>query len=82
MCLSRNKKKNVYPYKPQFYYIKVGLKGERGGGGTKLYRYVFVMRSVFFLLNLEDLKMLLLIETLIYFDVRLYFFYQMFEHFF
>ena len=41
-----------------------------------------MMRSVFFLLNLEDLKMLLLIETLIYFDVRLYFFYQMFEHFF
>ena len=27
MFLSRNKKKNVYPCKPQFYYIKVGLKG-------------------------------------------------------
>ena len=26
MFLSRNKKNNVYPYKP-FYYIKVGLKG-------------------------------------------------------
>ena len=25
--LSRNKKNNVYPYKPQFYYIKVGFKG-------------------------------------------------------
>ena len=25
--LSRNKKKNVYPYKPQFYYIIVGCKG-------------------------------------------------------
>ena len=25
--LSRNKKNNVYPCKPQFYYIKVGLKG-------------------------------------------------------
>ena len=24
---SRNKKNNVYPCKPQFYYIKVGLKG-------------------------------------------------------
>ena len=24
---SRNKKNNVYPYKPQFYYIKVGFKG-------------------------------------------------------
>ena len=25
--MSRNKKNNVYPYKPQFYYIKVGFKG-------------------------------------------------------
>ena len=29
---------NVYPCKPQFYYIKVGFKG-----GSKLYRYIFVM---------------------------------------
>ena len=35
--LSRNKKNNVYPCKPQFYYIKWGLRG------SKLYRYVFVM---------------------------------------
>ena len=27
MFLSRNKTNNVYPYKPQFYYIKVGFKG-------------------------------------------------------
>ena len=27
MCLSRNKKNNVYPCKPPFYYIKVGFKG-------------------------------------------------------
>ena len=27
MFLNRNKKNNVYPCKPQFYYIKVGLKG-------------------------------------------------------
>ena len=27
MFLSRNKKNNVYPYKAQFYYIKVGFKG-------------------------------------------------------
>ena len=27
MCLSRNKKNNVYPCEPQFYYIKVGFKG-------------------------------------------------------
>ena len=27
MILSRNKKNNVYPCRPQFYYIKVGFKG-------------------------------------------------------
>ena len=27
MFLSRNKKNNVYPYKPQFYCIKVEFKG-------------------------------------------------------
>ena len=27
MVLSRNKKNNVCPCKPQFYYIKVGFKG-------------------------------------------------------
>ena len=37
MFLSRNKKNNVYPCKPQFYYTKVGFKG------SKLYRRVFVM---------------------------------------
>ena len=37
MFLSRNKKNNVFPCKPQFYYIKVGFKG------STLYRYVFVM---------------------------------------
>ena len=29
MFLSRNKKTNVYPREPQFYYIKVGFKGVR-----------------------------------------------------
>ena len=29
MFLNRNKKINVYPCKPQFYYIKVGFKGVR-----------------------------------------------------
>ena len=29
MFLSRNKKNNVYPGKPQFYYIKVGFKGDK-----------------------------------------------------
>ena len=37
MFLSRNKKNNVYPCKPQFYYIKVGFKG------VKIYRHVFVI---------------------------------------
>ena len=37
MFLSTNKKNNVYPCKPQFYYIKVAF------WGSKLYRYVFVM---------------------------------------
>ena len=27
MLLSRNKKNNVYPCKPKFYYIKCGLRG-------------------------------------------------------
>ena len=27
MFFSRNKENNVYPCKPQFYYIKVGFKG-------------------------------------------------------
>ena len=27
MFLSRNNKNNVYPCKPQFYYIKMGFKG-------------------------------------------------------
>ena len=37
MFLSRNKKINVHPCKPQFYYIKVEFKG------SKFYRHVFVM---------------------------------------
>ena len=42
MFLSRNKKNNVYPCKPQFYYIKVGFKGVK-----IIYRYVFVMNHNF-----------------------------------
>ena len=33
-------KNNVYPCKPQFYYIKVGFKGVK-----IVSRYVFVMHS-------------------------------------
>ena len=32
LFLSRNKTNNVYPCKPQFYYIKCGLRQGRGGG--------------------------------------------------
>ena len=38
MFLSRNKKNNVYPCKPQFYYIRVGFKGV-----NIISRHVFVM---------------------------------------
>ena len=27
MFSSKNKKNNVYPFKPQFYFMKVGVKG-------------------------------------------------------
>ena len=39
MFLSRNKKNNVYPCKPHFYYMKVGLRG------SILYRYYIGMFS-------------------------------------
>ena len=45
MFLSRNKKNNVYPCKPQFYYTKVGFKG------SNLYGYVFVMYALRIPLN-------------------------------
>ena len=38
MFLSRSKKNNVYPCKPQLYYIKVGFKG------ANIFRRVFMMR--------------------------------------
>ena len=40
MFLSRNKKNNVYPCKPQFFYIKWGLRG------STLYRRVFEMEHI------------------------------------
>ena len=47
MFLSRKKQNNVYPCNPQFYYIKVGLKG------TILYRHVFLMFSGNHVLNVS-----------------------------
>ena len=38
MFLSSDKKNNVCPCKPQFYYINAGFKG------SELYRHVFAMR--------------------------------------
>ena len=32
----KNKKNNVYPYKPRFYYIKVGFEVVGVGGGVKI----------------------------------------------
>ena len=49
MFLSRNNVDNVYPCKPQFYYIKVGFEG------SKSYRYVFVMHMIFFLFLHENI---------------------------
>ena len=45
MFLSRNKIDNVYPFKPQFYYIDVGFKvvvrGLGGGGGNEIIQACF-----------------------------------------
>ena len=41
LFLSRNKKNNAYPCKPQFYYIKMRFKR------SKLYRHVLVMADSF-----------------------------------
>ena len=38
LFMSRNKKNNVYPCKPPFYYVKVGFRG------SKLYSRGFVMK--------------------------------------
>ena len=50
MFLSRNKKNNVYPCKPQFYYIKVGFKG------SILYGHVFVMGLGKFTLDIRTVE--------------------------
>ena len=50
MFLSRNKKINVYPSKPQFYCIKVGFKGIK-----TIYRGVFVMVVLLVVVNIFKL---------------------------
>ena len=53
MFLSRNKKNNAYPCKPQFYYIKVGFKGVkiikacfRDGFSTEKYWFFFSLKNI------------------------------------
>ena len=43
MFLSRNEKNNVFPCKPQFYYIKVGFKRGGGGGGQNYIDIFYVI---------------------------------------
>ena len=57
MFLSKNKKNNVYPCKPQFYYIKVGFKGVKiisvcfhDGRGNLLYEMSIQLNHLVFLL--------------------------------
>ena len=50
MFLSRNKKNNEYPIKPQFYYIKVGFKGVKT---YNTYRHVFMTLLTLLVLNFE-----------------------------
>ena len=58
MFLSRNKKNNVYPCKPQFYYVKVGFKG------VKIIWVCFRDESWF--KNYKCLKICLIIKTFNY----------------
>ena len=42
--LSRIMENNVYPCKPQFYYIKVGFKGGGGGGSKFFVMHIFIKK--------------------------------------
>ena len=60
MLLSRYKKNNVYPCKPQFYYIKVGFKGVKiikvcFHDGCFFFSFLFViyMSEFFFSLHMS-----------------------------
>ena len=57
MFFSRNKENNVYPCKPQFYYIKVGFKGVQiiqvcFRDGFTFFHVFFVSKGNFFRLLL------------------------------
>ena len=46
MILSRNKKYNVYPSKPQFYYLKVGFKGGQNYIGMFSWSVEYIYRRM------------------------------------
>ena len=48
LFFSKNEKNIVYPCKPQFYFIKVGLKG------VKLYWHVFLMQKAFGVQEIQE----------------------------
>ena len=54
MFLSRNKKNNVYPCKPQFYYIKVGFKGVK---------IIFTGVYIIFLISAQKHRLWVLFRT-------------------
>ena len=49
--LSRNKKNNIYPSKPQFSHIKVGFKG------VNIYKHIFVIYTYFSFMGAENLPL-------------------------
>ena len=49
--LSKNKKKNVYPCKPHFYYIKVGSRGYTLHGHVSMIRSVKCIHQLSFHIN-------------------------------
>ena len=59
MFSSRNKKNNVYPCKPQFYYIKVGFKGVQIISACFRDGYYWVPTTYDFVEKLEKISILL-----------------------
>ena len=55
MFLSRNKKNNVYPSKPQFYYIKVGFKGGQNYIGMKKNEIFQIKNSDIFHISAQNI---------------------------
>ena len=62
MFSSKNKKNNVYPSKPQFYYIKLGFKGVK----------IIYCRHVFMMISLEGEPIALKMESISLSDIKLF----------